>query len=99
MVIVKVKSSNGKDVWEVDLTNLTCTCPDYRYRKAKTKSFCKHIQKAIEHVTNEKIDYIKVIENNDDPVAFVEKYGEDVLSRLKLQGEVFEAKGKLHIIK
>ena len=99
MVTIKVNSSNGKDVWVVDLSKLTCTCPDYRFRRAKSGTLCKHIQKAIESITDEKIDYMKIIQNNDDAVVFVEKYGEEVLDKLKFEGSVYEVRGKLKIMR
>lgn len=99
MVITKIQSSNGKDIWEVDTINFTCTCPDYRYRRSKSGTFCKHIQKVIECITKEKIDYVKIIEANGDPISFIEKYGESTLDRLKLEGQVYEAKGKLRVMK
>jgi hypothetical protein len=98
-IIKHVSLSSGR-VYNVDLLNRTCDCPDYKIRQAKIKGFCKHLKIEIEKRTNnEKIDYVKEIEDNPDSVSFVEKYGEKVLEMLKIQGICFEKNGRLEVLK
>lgn len=42
--IVKVKSSNGKEVYEVNVSRWTCSCPGFQYSRFQEPT-CKHIWK------------------------------------------------------
>ena len=99
MVIVKVKSETSETVYEVNLKALTCSCPDYHFRKAKVGGLCKHLIKEIERCTNTKLDFTEIIEKDDDALNFINKFGEETLELLKRRGDVFEERGRLRILK
>lgn len=97
--MVKVKSDTTEEIYDVNLNTLTCTCKDYRFRKAKVGGLCKHLIREIERCTNKKLDFTEIIEKDDDAVNFIDKYGESTLDSLKMQGDVFEERGRLRILK
>lgn len=50
--IVKVTSSSEYDKeYTIDIDSGTCDCPDYQYRHADSKTFCKHLMKVIDNPT------------------------------------------------
>lgn len=42
--IVKVKSSNGKEIYEVNVSRWTCSCPSFQYSRYQEPT-CKHVWK------------------------------------------------------
>jgi hypothetical protein len=47
---IKYRSHTDKTKWyKISVTDddITCTCPDFVYRKQKKKLFCKHIFEAL----------------------------------------------------
>jgi len=49
-MIIKVPSSSGNSEYEVDTENITCTCPNFKYRcthfaKDREERLCKHLVK------------------------------------------------------
>jgi predicted nucleic acid-binding Zn finger protein len=44
---------NVSENYEVCLNPISCTCPDFLYRRKHKGQFCKHIKKILELVTNE----------------------------------------------
>ena len=95
MTKLNYKASDGKNVWEVDTIKLTCTCPDYRFRRAKVGGFCKHILDFLKKINNGELDYKSIIEKDNDAVIFTDRYGEEILDMLKAKGDIYEKAGKL----
>lgn len=96
--MVKIKSDTSDEIYEVNLMTLSCTCKDFIFRKAKAGGLCKHLIKEIERCTGKQLDFIKIIEKDNEAINFIEKYGEEKLDILKMQGDVFEKGGKLTIL-
>ena len=97
--MVKVKSQSGSGNYDVDIEALTCTCPHFQYRMKPIGGICKHIQQVLNETAGKHDDAIKFIKHNTDAVAFVEKYGEEILQGLKRTGQVLEYRGKLWLPK
>lgn len=97
MLIQHISKSSGK-VYEVDLTKLTCSCPDWRNRQAKVHGLCKHLISEIQKTTGQDLNYTEVIKQDSDAVHFVEKYGEEVLDMIKRKGICYEENGILKVI-
>ncbi|KKL16945.1 hypothetical protein LCGC14_2490450 [marine sediment metagenome] len=100
--------SEGSDAYEQfrcekwNTTLYSCHCPGYQFRKK-----CRHIDflrsKFIKGNgktnSNPNLTYDKALESVVDgaeATEFVEKYGEDVLDKSKLIGDLFERHGKLY---
>ena len=90
--------SKSKNVYSINMSNLSCSCPDYRYRKAKVGGICKHIQEVLETITGEEPDFKTFIQNENDPIKFIDKFSDEKLEELKMKGEVREYKGKLEVV-
>jgi predicted nucleic acid-binding Zn finger protein len=97
MIIQHISKSSGK-IYQVDITKLTCSCPDWKNRQAKVHGLCKHLVAEIQKTTGQKLDYIQVIKQDSDAVHFVEKYGEEELELLKRKGICYEENGVLKVI-
>jgi len=98
MVLVEVISRTSGRKYEVDLKNISCTCPDYIYRKAKVGGLCKHINQVLKDIENKNINFLEHIRKNNDVMDFLDKYGEQQLVILKRKGDVIEKGGKLLIL-
>jgi len=46
--VVHVMSFTGNNTYAVDLTNMTCTCPNFEFVQSKTHGQCKHLKAALE---------------------------------------------------
>ena len=91
------KSSSSNSVYEIDLKNLTCTCPHFMYRLAKSGGICKHIKLELEKYESQLENAKQYITENDniDAVDFVEIFSEELLTLLKNNGTIFERNGFL----
>lgn len=90
--------SKSKNVYSINMKSLTCSCPDYRFRKAKVGGICKHIQEVLEIITGEEPDFKSFIQKDNDPIKFIDKFSDEKLEELKMKGEVIERKGKLEVV-
>jgi len=98
MKVKHISKSTGT-IYDIDLEKLTCTCPHYLYRLAKSGGMCKHIQEELlkfEKLIPKALEFIETNENGVDAVEFVELFGEEILQVLKQRGEVYEKLGRLY---
>jgi len=102
-MIVQIKSSNGTTTYDVNILEMSCTCPHYLYRMKAMGGVCKHIKQALdqasvttEHKTEEALDFL---ETNTNAVDFVDKFGEDLLNHFKRVGQVLEQNNKIIKVK
>jgi hypothetical protein len=97
MLINHISQSSGK-TYQINLEKMSCNCPDYRNRQAKIKGLCKHLRFEIEKITGNCLDYTKVLEEDNDALKFVERFGEEVLEMLKRKGICYEQNGELILL-
>lgn len=71
-------------------TIYSCSCPGYSFRK-----MCRHVEYLRNKLVGKQID-TPVITDGEEAIAFVEKYGEEMLEKMKVVGDVFERHGKLY---
>ena len=95
--IIDFKSKSGSS-YEIDMKSLSCTCPDYKFRKAKAGGICKHIQDVLETITGKEPDFKSFIQKENDPIKFIDKFSDEKLEELKRRGEVIERHGKLEVV-
>jgi len=98
MKIQHISKSSGK-IYEVDLENLTCKCPNYKFRLAKTGGMCKHIIEELDKFEKkipQALEFIKTEGDGVDAVKFVETFDETLLNILKKRGTVYEKLGRLY---
>ncbi len=93
----KVLSSNGKDYYDVNLNDSTCTCVGYKTRKR-----CRHLVEVLT-LQNEVKDnsYEDIIRELKEPMSvsdFVTKYDDKTLEDLKSKGVVFVSNGYVKLI-
>jgi predicted nucleic acid-binding Zn finger protein len=50
--IIKMPSSCGKKMYDVNITKMICTCPDFIHRCSKSDAKCKHITAYLESTKN-----------------------------------------------
>ncbi len=82
-------------------TLYSCRCRGYAFRRT-----CRHVdfkrKKLIDkddHTDKEYKEALDFVSKNSDAVSFVEKYGEGLLKKAKIVGDVWENHGKLYIFK
>ena len=97
-IIINHQSQSSGKIYKVNISRMTCDCPDFRIRQAKINGLCKHLRIEIEKMTGEKLNYNEIIKKNPDVILFVEQYGEETLDMLKKQGICFEDRGVLKLL-
>jgi len=99
MATVEHKSESSGKIYIVDIHAKSCSCPDFRYRRARFGGICKHITAELENVHEDKKEAFSFILGDSDAVAFVEEFDEERLDKLKAIGAIVEDKGRLFIVK
>lgn len=63
-----VRSSRKKPVytifWAKSLATWVCTCPDFAYRRAGTKTPCKHIKMLMNFMDSSSMEKLEEVEKN-----------------------------------
>lgn len=99
MKITVQSKSNPTKKYIVDTLSLTCSCPDFQYRRQRRGEWCKHLKEEIPKLGDKLDEAIKFVETNNDVFSFIEKFGEEMLEYLKLKGDIIETRSILKIIK
>lgn len=96
-----VTSNDWKSSYKVKLDFSSCDCPSYIFNNYRgTGGSCKHIQWLVDELQklsnkNKKI----IIENGMFAIDFIEKYSEEDLDLMIIQGEIIEQRGVLYNVK
>lgn len=81
-------------------TIYSCTCTGYKFRRN-----CRHVEFMRRKLTTNKegqkddqiySEALASVASRCEAVVFVEKYGEEMLEKMKVIGDVFERHGKLY---
>ena len=97
-IIINHTSKDSGKVYIVNLSKKSCSCPDWRNRQSKVHGICKHLKEELNKRNTDLKDYSNEILHDNDSVHFIDKYGEETLNMLILQGIVFEKNGKLFLL-
>ena len=106
LYIVTSTSDKSKS-YKVDIDAPSCTCAHFLFRLRKSGGECKHIKSVKEELKKERVEVVDDVcqgviadikAGNDDVVELIEKYGKDVISQMKSDGDVFEKQGRLNVL-